>query len=100
MLTISEHFLVRDPNYTNESAKLPPFIHDSHILIRKCISYAVLKSLKPHLAYFNNYASLRTFHQYGARDTSFTLCLMYGNGTVHLFGIVGLCSAEGLDCLM
>ena len=47
VLTISEHFLVRDPNDTNESDKLPPFVHESYILIRKRISYAVLKSLKP-----------------------------------------------------
>ena len=100
MLTINEHFPVRDPNYTRESAKLPLFVHESNILIRKCISYAVRKYLKPHLAYFNNYASLRTFHQYGVRDTSITFCLMYGNWSVHLFGIVGLCSAEGLDYLM
>ena len=61
------------------------------------VKYRLTIPLKPHLAYFNNYASLRTFHQYGARDTSITLCLMYGNGTVRLFGIVGLCSAEGLE---
>ena len=99
MLTISEHFLVGDPYYTHKSAK-SPLCSSSYSLIRKCISNGVLKSLKARLAYFNDYASVRTFHQYGAGDTSFTLCLMYGNGTVHLFSIVVLCSAEGLDCLM
>ena len=58
-------------------------------------SYVVLKSLKPRLAYFNNYASLRTFHQYGDRDTNITLCVMYGNGTVHLFGNVGYAPQKG-----